>query len=182
MMEFKSSLLRIMCLLSVMPVYAHDTNTTHPELSEQIYESIKGQDKQTASYRYHQLYLTYEGYQTEQVGLATYQRDIGEPYPYLWGYDPRFSDPKQKKFDEEPDTGVAYRAFRKPSLNVMDGVVMEDTPLGRVFSYFQHAYSGIEMTLDWKGVDFFLLREADPDHIKTLTSFNQVANSMALPI
>jgi len=125
-------------------VYGHDTNVSHPRITESVYKAILSQDNENSNY--YQIYQEHPDYVTGQYGEARYRVKLGEAYPYLWGYDPLFSDEEQKKLDEDI-AEPAYPAFRKKSLDVLDGVIMEDTPDKRVFSHFQHAYSGIPLSV-----------------------------------
>lgn len=128
---------------------AHDTNTSHPRITEAVQFSMLGLDKERFSY--YQLYQTHPDYVTKLVGDAHYAVKLDQPYPYLWGYDPKFDDADEKEIDEDK-ASPNYPAFRKKSLNVLDGVVMEDSPTNRVFSHFQHAYTGAALSVDdWLG-------------------------------
>ncbi|NVJ58773.1 MAG: hypothetical protein HWE27_00195 [Gammaproteobacteria bacterium] len=142
--------------------YSHDTNTTHPKLTVQTGELIKRLDNEQFSY-----------YDLWKIS-AKYSKDraiTNFPYPYLWGQDPQFRNPN----DKEADEGNGYPAFchslvvepcangvstKKPR-NVIDGVVMEDSPSSKVFSHFQHPYTGQEMDIsDWENLaDYYFYND-----------------------
>src|SRR5690606_20608718 len=111
--------------------FAHNTNTTHTAITDQALALIKKDDEQSQAYS--ELYLEDSEY-----------HETKSPKQYklrYWGADPVFT-----QNDSENDDKADFKAFTKQRLNVMDGVVMEDHPLNRVFSHFYHAYSGIPMT------------------------------------
>ncbi|MCG7540723.1 hypothetical protein [Pseudoalteromonas sp. OF7H-1] len=147
-MDYKKKL-GVVALISAInwPCFAHDTNTTHPRITEVIRKSLEKLDGEHSAY--YQLYQLHPDYVIERLGVAQQNATLNKPYPYLWGYDPQFKTLKDKKMDED-EASPEYPAFRKKSLNVLDGVVMEDTPLSRVMSHFQHAYTGAPLSMnDW---------------------------------
>ncbi|MCF6455725.1 hypothetical protein [Pseudoalteromonas sp. MMG024] len=155
-MDCKFTLTKIAFCLALLGVsltgIAHDTNTTHPRITHIIGESIKTLDKTDGAY--YQLYQQHPAYEIKHFGEAQQKSELGKLYPYLWGFDPLFPNKDQKDIDEDAGTifskKTPYKAFRKPSLDVLDGVVMEDEPANRVMSHFQHAYSGMPMNVsDW---------------------------------
>jgi len=63
-----SQIIKSLVLLSfAQACYAHDTNTTHPRLTESVIDLIDKLDNNKA---YHQLYQRQSGYVTGQYGKA----------------------------------------------------------------------------------------------------------------
>ncbi|MBQ4811015.1 hypothetical protein J8M20_06690 [Pseudoalteromonas luteoviolacea] len=159
---------------------AHDTNTSHPRITEVIIKSIESQDFEVNAY--HQLYQHHPKYRTAQYGEARYTVPLDSSYPYLWGYDPKFRDKIQKAIDEDDDA-PNYKAFRKLSLDVIDGVVMEDTPDSRVMSHFQHAYTGSPLSIDdWlDSITYYvdwIYGTVEPSEITAGRFFNKAITTM----
>lgn len=148
----------VMWLLLSSLATAHDTNTTHPRLTIAAGELIKSDDEIRGAY--HDLWKT--------VPEIEHDTQKGLYITPLWGQDPRFNNKTDKDKDEKAKP-KDYPAFRhsyaengKPR-NTLDGVVMEDTPLNRVFSHFQHAYTGQAMHLDIGELPFTDSSRADVD-------------------
>jgi len=129
-------------------LWAHDTNTTHPRLTISAGTLIKNNDTNIGSY--------YDLYKDDE----NIKDDNGDNFPYLWGQDPRFTNKNDKDSDEKNDYPKFRHSYDSPNAlykkprNTLDGVVMEDTPYNRVFSHFQHAYTGQAMHLDNGNLSF----------------------------
>ena len=181
MKDYKRKVALLFGAVMVFNCAAHDTNTSHPRITEAIYKSLETQDESITNY--FQLYQTHPDYVTKLVGDAHYAVELDQPYPYLWGYDPQFDDADEKEIDED-QASPNYPAFRKKSLNVLDGVVMEDSPTNRVMSHFQHAYTGAAMSVnDWvvNGVDYAINEfygKIEPSEITAGRFFNDAIHTM----
>ncbi|MDN3487180.1 hypothetical protein QL989_17720 [Pseudoalteromonas sp. APC 3224] len=180
MKDYKRKIILTFGAVMVFNCAAHDTNTSHPRITEAIFKSLKSQDESITNY--FQLYQTHPDYVTKLVGDAHYAVELDQPYPYLWGYDPQFDDADEKEIDED-QASPNYPAFRKKSLNVLDGVVMEDSPTNRVMSHFQHAYTGAPMSVDdWlNGANWLVdsrYGRIEPSEITAGRFFNDAIHTM----
>ncbi len=102
------------------PALAHNTNTAHTRITEAAILSIIAQDAARAS-------------EMEKSAYAELYAVDGANQRINWGHDPRYNQL------DAVDKGTSE--FEIP-YTVMDGVVLEDAPVTRVFSHFYHGYSG----------------------------------------
>lgn len=159
-------------LLWILPfsVLAHDTNVTHPVITETAVELIKKADSVRGAYAELYAPLNDDENNNKQVDIdkPEFKRNI---YRY-WGFNPRLRKYRSKKRDEDAKytcfqaklkgvktPGIArclsyYKRYSDLTLKhyglgrtVMEGIVMEDDPHARVVSHFYHAYSGSEMDM-----------------------------------
>ncbi|MGX1114025.1 hypothetical protein ACSSVW_003455 [Pseudoalteromonas sp. MBR-15] len=68
MKDYKRKTALLFGAVMVFNCAAHDTNTSHPRITEAVYFSMLGLDKE--SFSYYQLYQTHSGYVTKLVGDA----------------------------------------------------------------------------------------------------------------
>ena len=99
-MDYKKKL-GVVALISAInwPCFAHDTNTTHPRITEVIRKSLEKFDGEHSAY--YQLYQLHPDYVIERLGVAQQNATLNKPYPYLWGYDPQFPSSEDKEMDED---------------------------------------------------------------------------------
>lgn len=128
-------------LLHTNIVIAHDTNTTHPRMTIAAGELIESNDESIGAY--------YDLW--KRVPEIEHETQRGVYIAPLLGQDPRFNE-TLKETDEEGSP--VYNKFRHELKNVLGGVVMEDEPIARVVSHFQHAYTGGSMSADWSTANF----------------------------
>lgn len=112
------------CLVFAGVSTAHQTNVTHPRVSQRALDMIRASDGEKREY--YDLY----GWVLEEDSPASYPRA-------LFGGQARKFTRDQAVADEENH----YPAFQANNRNLIDGVVAEDTPDGRVLDHFYHAYS-----------------------------------------
>jgi len=129
--------------------YAQNTNVTHPLLTLEAIRLIEKQDE--ISNKYQELYRSAE---IDFTGQAYKKITL---YPYYWGVwntetwhkdrDQRlYYDFTASEADEKADN--EYQSlFAANPMNVMSGVVGEDTPFTKVVNHFYHAYSAKPLTL-----------------------------------
>jgi len=111
--------------------HAHNTNTTHPRITELAGDLIEAEDAMDPQY----------------AELAQTQGS-GQDVRRVWlGHNPGFTEA-----DAGADSAARYPAFLER--NVMGGIVREDDPVGRVFSHFYNGYTGDRMPLEGNFANF----------------------------
>ncbi|QGX39802.1 hypothetical protein [Permianibacter aggregans] len=125
---------RLLMLISLVGsvVHSHQTNTTHPAVSALAKESVAREDAQAGAY--YPIY-SFNKVVADEVDDANSQRNV--PHPIFWGLHAAFNH-AQATVDADAD----YPFYRNRLRTAIDGVVMQDTPGGRVLSHFYNAYTG----------------------------------------
>lgn len=111
---------------------AHDNNTVHHLITKEAGEALRMSDQvggEGAGGAYAELY-------------AGFGSSTGQKY---WGDGVMLT-----QSEAETDAAAGFAAFRRVPLNVIDGSVLEDQPVRRVFSHFHHGYNA--KTMDPSGV------------------------------
>lgn len=121
---FRCVLVGVAVSAGLWPIYgfAHDTNTIHVQITGAAIQVLK--EKDGTEEKYSELY-------EEKNNVLTH-----------WG-----SSPVLFEVDAVKDEESKYSKFVHPEKNVVDGVVQEDYPVGRVLTHFYHAYSGVPLQL-----------------------------------
>lgn len=134
-----------------LTLLAHNTNVTHPLLTLEAIRLIKKSEDSSSQKQYEELYRT-----AQSDFLDETYRDITE-YPYYWGVwnTPSWTDKGSERLygtirdanaDEDPgffSSDEPYQGlFAANPMNVISGVVREDTPFTKVVNHFFHAYTG----------------------------------------